>query len=96
MHGWTFHQRHFLAKAYGVHGWLTITPRPRCVMPSGLCAGFILRPLCRLRLRRGCGLSCLSRSAAISRDHQQRARHSKLRLKGLGLPIIDHGSIYVR
>jgi len=85
-----------LAKAYGVQGGYIATTAKMADAIRSYAPGFIFSTsmapvlaagaLASVRFLKGEG------GVALREKHQERAKILKLRLKGLGLPIIDHGS----
>ncbi len=83
-----------LAKAYGVAGGYIAASAKMCDAVRSYAPGFIFTTSLPPAVAAGAAASV----AHLKRDHQIRAAHQtqasilKTRLKGLGLPIIDHGS----
>ncbi|OED48898.1 5-aminolevulinic acid synthase [Rhodobacteraceae bacterium (ex Bugula neritina AB1)] len=83
-----------LAKAYGVMGGYIAASAKMCDAIRSYAPGFIFTTSLAPTVAAGAAASvAYLKSAQELRDkHQDQARVLKLRLKGLGLPIIDHGS----
>jgi len=83
-----------LAKAYGVMGGYIATSAKMCDAIRSYAPGFIFTTSLPPAIAAGAAASVrLLKSDTERREaHQVQARVLKLRLKGLGLPIIDHGS----
>ena len=83
-----------LAKAYGVMGGYIASSVKMCDAIRSYAPGFIFTTSLPPAVAAGAAASV----AHLKRDHELRAKHQeqakvlKLRLKGLGLPLIDHGS----
>lgn len=83
-----------LAKAYGVMGGYIAASEKMCDAIRSYAPGFIFTTSLPPTVAAGAAASV----AHLKRDHDLRERHQsqakalKLRLKGLGLPLIDHGS----
>ena len=83
-----------LAKAYGVMGGYISASHKMCDAIRSYAPGFIFTTSLPPAVAAGAAASvAYLKTAQELRDaHQLQARILKLRLKGLGLPIIDHGS----
>lgn len=83
-----------LAKAYGVMGGYIAASAKMCDAIRSYAPGFIFTTSLPPAVAAGAAASVafLKRAPELRDQHQQQARVLKLRLKGLGLPIIDHGS----
>ncbi len=83
-----------LGKAFGVHGGYIAASARMCDAIRSYAPGFIFTTSLPPVVAAGAAASVahLKTDQAIRDLHQERARVLKLRLKGLGLPIIDHGS----
>ena len=83
-----------LAKAYGVFGGYIAASAKMCDAVRSYAPGFIFTTSLPPAVAAGAAASVrVLKTAQHLRDaHQTAARILKLRLKGLGLPIIDHGS----
>jgi len=83
-----------LAKAYGVMGGYIAASENMCDAIRSYAPGFIFTTSLPPAIAAGAAASVayLKRAPELRERHQQQARALKLRLKGLGLPIIDHGS----
>ena len=83
-----------LAKAYGVMGGYIAASARMCDAIRSYAPGFIFTTSLPPAVAAGAAASVghLKGDGALRRQHQDRAKALKLRLKGLGLPIIDHGS----
>ncbi|MDP3264532.1 MAG: 5-aminolevulinate synthase [Tabrizicola sp.] len=83
-----------LAKAYGVFGGYISASAKMCDAVRSYAPGFIFTTSLPPAVAAGAAASVrVLKTAQHLRDaHQTTARILKLRLKGLGLPIIDHGS----
>ena len=83
-----------LAKAYGVMGGYIAASAKMCDAIRSYAPGFIFTTSLPPAVAAGAAASVahLKRDSALREKHQAQARALKLRLKGLGLPIIDHGS----
>ena len=83
-----------LAKAYGVMGGYIAASEKMCDAIRSYAPGFIFTTSLPPAIAAGAAASVrLLKSDTERREaHQAQARVLKLRLKGLGLPIIDHGS----
>lgn len=83
-----------LAKAYGVMGGYIAASAKMCDAIRSYAPGFIFTTSLPPAIAAGAAASVayLKRAPELRETHQQQAKVLKLRLKGLGLPIIDHGS----
>nr|WP_275411557.1 5-aminolevulinate synthase [Shimia biformata] len=83
-----------LAKAYGVMGGYIAASFKLCDAIRSYAPGFIFTTSLPPTVAAGAAASVrhLKTDQARRDLHQQQAKTLKLRLKGLGLPIIDHGS----
>ncbi|MEX0304422.1 MAG: 5-aminolevulinate synthase [Leisingera sp.] len=83
-----------LAKAYGVMGGYIAASAKMCDAIRSYAPGFIFTTSLAPSVAAGAAASvAYLKDAQDLRDkHQDQAKVLKLRLKGLGLPIIDHGS----
>ncbi|NVK13498.1 MAG: 5-aminolevulinate synthase [Rhodobacteraceae bacterium] len=83
-----------LAKAYGVMGGYIAASAKMCDAIRSYAPGFIFTTSLAPTVAAGAAASvAYLKGAQDLRDkHQDQAKVLKLRLKGLGLPIIDHGS----
>lgn len=83
-----------LAKAYGVMGGYIAASAKMCDAIRSYAPGFIFTTSLPPAVAAGAAASVahLKEDQARRDLHQQQAKVLKLRLKGLGLPIIDHGS----
>jgi len=83
-----------LAKAYGVMGGYIAASPKMCDAIRSYAPGFIFTTSLPPAVAAGAAASvAYLKTAQHLRDkHQEQAAKLKLRLKGLGLPIIDHGS----
>ena len=83
-----------LGKAFGVHGGYIAASARMCDAIRSYAPGFIFTTSLPPVVAAGAAASVahLKTDQSIRDLHQERARVLKLRLKGLGLPIIDHGS----
>ncbi|WP_241479062.1 5-aminolevulinate synthase [Leisingera sp. ANG-M1] len=83
-----------LAKAYGVMGGYIAASAKMCDAIRSYAPGFIFTTSLAPSVAAGAAASVAHlKGAQDLRDkHQDQAKVLKLRLKGLGLPIIDHGS----
>ena len=83
-----------LAKAYGVMGGYIAASDKMCDAIRSYAPGFIfttsLPPA--VAAAAAASVAFLKRAPELREQHQTQAKILKLRLKGLGLPIIDHGS----
>ena len=83
-----------LAKAYGVMGGYIAASYKMCDAIRSYAPGFIFTTSVPPAVAAGAAASVayLKRAPELREQHQTQAKILKLRLKGLGLPIIDHGS----
>lgn len=83
-----------LAKAYGVMGGYIAASARMCDAVRSYAPGFIFTTSLPPAVAAGAAASVrhLKTDQALRDSHQTQAKILKLRLKGLGLPIIDHGS----
>ena len=83
-----------LAKAYGVMGGYIAASAKMCDAIRSYAPGFIFTTSLPPAVAAGAAASVafLKTAENLRADHQQQAKSLKLRLKGMGLPIIDHGS----
>ena len=83
-----------LGKAFGVHGGYIAASARMCDAIRSYAPGFIFTTSLPPVVAAGAAASVahLKTDQAIRDLHQERAQVLKLRLKGLGLPIIDHGT----
>ena len=83
-----------LAKAYGVMGGYIAASAKMCDAIRSYAPGFIFTTSLPPAVAAGAAASVafLKTAPELREQHQTQARILKLRLKGLGLPIIDHGS----
>jgi 5-aminolevulinate synthase len=83
-----------LAKAYGVMGGYIAASAKICDAIRSYAPGFIFTTSLPPAVAAGAAASVafLKRAPELREAHQTQAKQLKLRLKGLGLPIIDHGS----
>jgi 5-aminolevulinate synthase len=83
-----------LAKAYGVMGGYIAANTKMCDAIRSYAPGFIFTTSLPPAVAAGAAASVrhLKTDRALRERHQTQASILKLRLKGLGLPIIDHGS----
>ncbi|MEQ6202667.1 5-aminolevulinate synthase [Sulfitobacter sp. HNIBRBA2951] len=83
-----------LAKAYGVMGGYIAASEKMCDAIRSYAPGFIFTTSLPPAVAAGAAASVafLKRAPELREQHQAQAAALKLRLKGLGLPIIDHGS----
>jgi 5-aminolevulinate synthase len=83
-----------LAKAYGVMGGYIAASAKMCDAIRSYAPGFIFTTSLPPAVAAGAGASVahLKTDTALRKLHQDGAAALKLRLKGLGLPLIDHGS----
>lgn len=83
-----------LGKAFGVHGGYIAASARMCDAIRSYAPGFIFTTSLPPVVAAGAAASVahLKTDQALRDLHQERARVLKLRLKGVGLPIIDHGS----
>lgn len=83
-----------LAKAYGVMGGYIAASDKMCDAIRSYAPGFIFTTSLPPAVAAGAAASVahLKQGQELRDAHQSQARILKMRLKGLGLPIIDHGS----
>ena len=83
-----------LAKAYGVMGGYIASSAKMCDAIRSYAPGFIFTTSLPPAVAAGAAASVkhLKTDQALRDRHQTQARILKTRLKGLGLPLIDHGS----
>lgn len=83
-----------LGKAYGVMGGYIAASAKMCDAVRSYAPGFIFTTSLPPVVAAGAAASVahLKTDQALRDQHQERAAVLKLRLKGMGLPIIDHGS----
>jgi 5-aminolevulinate synthase len=83
-----------LGKAFGVHGGYIAASAKMCDAVRSYAPGFIFTTSLPPVVAAGAAASVrhLKGDQALRDKHQDAAKVLKLRLKGLGLPIIDHGS----
>jgi 5-aminolevulinate synthase len=83
-----------LAKAYGVFGGYVAASAKMVDAVRSYAPGFIFTTSLPPAVAAGATASIrvLRRSDDLRHAHQAKARTLKMRLKGLGLPLIDHGS----
>ncbi len=83
-----------LAKAYGVMGGYIAASARMCDAVRSYAPGFIFTTSLAPAVAAGAAASVafLKRDQSLRKRHQTQAKILKLRLKGLGLPLIDHGS----
>ena len=83
-----------LAKAYGVMGGYIAASAKMCDAIRSYAPGFIFTTSLPPAIAAGAAasVSYLKSAPELRETHQLQARILKMRLKGLGLPIIDHGS----
>lgn len=83
-----------LAKAYGVMGGYIAASAKMCDAIRSYAPGFIFTTSLPPAVAAGAAASVkhLKSDQALRDEHQAQAKVLKLRLKGMGLPIIDHGS----
>ncbi len=83
-----------LGKAFGVHGGYIAASAKMCDAVRSYAPGFIFTTSLSPVVAAGAAASVrhLKGDQALRDKHQDAAKVLKLRLKGLGLPIIDHGS----
>ena len=85
-----------LAKAYGVMGGYIAASARMCDAVRSYAPGFIFTTSLPPAVAAGAAASVAFLKGAGGRDlrarHQAQARTLKTRLKGMGLPLIDHGS----
>ncbi|NNL35612.1 MAG: 5-aminolevulinate synthase, partial [Silicimonas sp.] len=83
-----------LGKAFGVHGGYIAASAKMCDAIRSYAPGFIFTTSLPPVVAAGATASIrvLKEDQTIRDRHQMQAKILKMRLKGLGLPIIDHGS----
>ena len=83
-----------LAKAYGVMGGYIAASAKMCDAIRSYAPGFIFTTSLPPAVAAGAAASVayLKRDPGLREQHQTQAKILKMRLKGLGLPLIDHGS----
>ena len=83
-----------LAKAYGVMGGYIAAYDKMCDAIRSYAPGFIFTTSLPPAIAAGAAASVahLKQDQSFREKHQEQAAKLKLRLKGMGLPIIDHGS----
>ncbi|MCF3596134.1 5-aminolevulinate synthase [Rhodobacteraceae bacterium LMO-12] len=83
-----------LAKAYGVMGGYIASSAKMCDAVRSYAPGFIFSTSLAPAIAAGATASVrhLKTDQALRDKHQEQAKILKMRLKGLGLPIIDHGT----
>ena len=83
-----------LAKAYGVMGGYIAASAKMCDAVRSYAPGFIFTTSLPPAIAAGAAASVahLKIDQSLRDQHQSQAKILKMRLKGLGLPIIDHGS----
>ncbi|MDE4192642.1 5-aminolevulinate synthase [Phaeobacter gallaeciensis] len=83
-----------LAKAYGVMGGYIAASAKMCDAIRSYAPGFIFTTSLAPAVAAGAAASVafLKTAPELREKHQEQAKILKMRLKGLGLPIIDHGS----
>ncbi|MCR9158186.1 MAG: 5-aminolevulinate synthase [Rhodobacteraceae bacterium] len=83
-----------LAKAYGVMGGYIAASEKMCDAIRSYAPGFIFTTSLPPAVAAGAAASVahLKKDQSLRDEHQLQARILKMRLKGLGLPIVDHGS----
>lgn len=83
-----------LAKAYGVMGGYIAASDKMCDAIRSYAPGFIFTTSLPPAIAAGAAASVayLKKHPELREEHQTQAKILKTRLKGLGLPIIDHGS----
>ena len=83
-----------LAKAYGVMGGYIAASARMCDAVRSYAPGFIFTTSLAPAIAAGAAASVafLKQDQTLRDRHQTQAKILKLRLKGLGLPLIDHGS----
>ncbi|ASP21860.1 5-aminolevulinate synthase [Antarctobacter heliothermus] len=83
-----------LAKAYGVMGGYIAASEKMCDAVRSYAPGFIFSTSLAPTLAAGATASVahLKRDQSLREQHQTQAKILKTRLKGLGMPIIDHGT----
>jgi 5-aminolevulinate synthase len=83
-----------LAKAYGVMGGYIAASAKMCDAIRSYAPGFIFTTSLSPAIAAGAAASVafLKRAPEVREKHQQQAKTLKMRLKAMGLPIIDYGS----
>lgn len=83
-----------LGKAFGVHGGYIAASAKMCDAIRSYAPGFIFTTSLPPTVAAGAAASIahLKTDQTLRDQHQLQARILKMRLKGLGLPIIDHGT----
>jgi 5-aminolevulinate synthase len=83
-----------LAKAYGVMGGYIASSAKMCDAIRSYAPGFIFTTSLPPAVAAGAAASVahLKTDQTLREQHQMQAKILKMRLKGLGLPIVDHGS----
>lgn len=83
-----------LGKAYGVHGGYIAASEKMCDAIRSYAPGFIFTTSLPPSVAAGAAASIahLKQDQTLRDQHQLQAKILKMRLKGLGLPIIDHGT----
>ena len=83
-----------LAKAYGVMGGYIAASDKMCDAIRSYAPGFIFTTSLPPAIAAGAAASVahLKQDQSLREKHQEQAAKLKLRLNGMGLPIIDHGS----
>jgi 5-aminolevulinate synthase len=83
-----------LAKAFGVMGGYIAASAKMCDAIRSYAPGFIFTTSLAPTVAAGAAASVafLKTAPELRENHQEQAKILKMRLKGLGLPIIDHGS----
>jgi len=83
-----------LAKAYGVMGGYIAASEKMCDAIRSYAPGFIFTTSLPPAIAAGAAASVayLKRAPELREQHQTQAKILKTRLKGMGLPLIDHGS----
>ncbi len=83
-----------LAKAYGVMGGYIAASEKMCDAVRSYAPGFIFTTSLPPAVAAGAAASVayLKGASELREQHQAQAKVLKLRLKGMGLPLIDHGS----
>ncbi|TCO70970.1 5-aminolevulinate synthase [Rhodovulum euryhalinum] len=83
-----------LAKAYGVFGGYVAASAKMCDAVRSYAPGYIFTTSLPPAVAAGAAASVryLKSASSLREKHQDRARVLKARFKGLGMPVIDHGS----
>ena len=83
-----------LAKAYGVMGGYIAASAKMCDAIRSYAPGFIFTTSLPPAVAAGAAASVafLKTAENLRSDHQAQSKALKMRLKGMGLPIIDHGT----